>query len=196
MMAITGMNIDKFRKFGWRFFDLLKVFVKEHRENMEGVDMSQLQSQYNSQAPIDVPGQDDDEENYIDSEDDEDYAQTGERSEYFASGNANFQPPGMSQAQRALMEQVASATGSGSGGSSSKATSGARVKKAYSAGPRRGAKRAGGASGSSTRRKSSGGKRFSGGSAEGAAGRGGRSAGSGRGARGGRGSASIIRPMS
>lgn len=194
-MAITGMNIDKFHKFGWRFFDLLKKYVKEHRENMEGADMSQFQSQC-LQAPIDVAGQDEVEENYIDSEDDEDFAQTGERSEYFASGSANFQPPGMSQAQRALMEQVAGATG----GSSSKATSGARVKKAYSAGPRRGTKRAGGASGSSTRRKSSGGKRFSAGSAAsegGAAGRGGRSAGGGRSARGsGRGSASIIRPMS
>lgn len=197
-MAITGMNIDKFRKFGWRFFDLLKKYTEEHRKNMEGADMSQFKSQYHPQAPTGVARADEDEENYIDSDDDGDYAQTGERSEFFASGSANFQPPGMSQAQRALMEQVAGATGAGGGGSGSK-PSGARVKKAYSAGPRRGAKKPGGASGSGARRKSSGGKRFSPGSAtsEGAAGRGGRSAGGGRSARGnGRGSASIIRPMS
>lgn len=193
-MAITGMNADKFRKFGWRLFDLLKSYKKEHQINMDDADMSQLQPQYYPKAPTNVADQDEDEENYIDSDDDEDYVETGERSEYFASGSANFQPPGMSQAQRTLMEQVASATRVGGGGSSSssKATSGARVKKAYGTGPKRGTKKASAGGGSGARRK-----RFSTGSAtsQGGASRGGRSAG-GRGAGGGGRGTSIIRPMS
>lgn len=165
---------------------------------MAGADMSQLQSQYPSQSPINVTDDDEDEENFINSDDDEDYVETGERSEYFAPDSANFQPPVMSQAQRVLMEQVAGANRTG-GGSSSKAVSGARVKKGYGAGPKRGARK-GTASGSGTRRKPSGGKRFSAGSAnsQGGPSRGGRPAGGGRGARGGgRGTAaSVIRPMS
>lgn len=197
LIAITGLNAEKFQKLGPRFLELLRKFEKEYRKNMEGVDVSQLQSQYPSQSPINVTDDDEDEENFINSDDDEDYVETGERSEYFASDSANFQPPVMSQAQRALMEQVAGANRTGGGGSSSKAASGARVKKGYGTGPKRGARK-GVASGSGTRNKPSGGKRFSAGSAnsQGGPSRGGRSAG-GRGARGGgRGAtASVIRPM-
>lgn len=194
LIAITGLKADKLQKFGLRFLELLEKFKKELRGNMEGADMSQFQSQYPSQPLIHLTDQDD-EENFINSDDDEDYVETGERSEYFASNSANFQPPVMSQAQRGLMEQVAGANQTGGGGSSSRAVSGARVKKAYGAGPKRGARKgAGSSSGSGTKRRASGGKRFSAGSAnsQGGSSRGGRGA---RGGGGRGGMASTIRPM-
>lgn len=201
-MAVPGMNADKLRTFGRRFLDLLKKFRKEFEANMKGVDMSQIQSQYLPQASIDAASPDEDDENFINSDDDEDYVETGERSEFFASGSANFQPPGMSQAQLMLREQVVSASRSSSGGPNPKAASDTRVKKGYGGSRGAGAKRGSKRGGSSTRRQSGGGKRFSAGSAtsQGAS-RSGKPAGGGRGARNGSGrsqgggSASIIRPM-
>lgn len=192
LMAIPGVSADKVESFGKRFIDLCKKYKQELEENMEGVDMSQIQhSQY-------IAADEDEDENYINSDDDDDdeadYDENGERSEY-------FQPPGMSQAQLALLGQVAGAAKvSGGGGSSSKAAAGGRVKKGYGGGAKRGTKRGGGSGGA--RRQSGGGKRFSVGSAtsQGAS-RGGRSGGGGRNARGGGGrsqgggSTSIIRPM-
>lgn len=202
LTVISGITPEKVQQFGRKFLDLAKRYKQELEMNMEGADMSQVPaSEYFSQAPIDVG---DDDENYIDSDDDEDYGdETGERSEYFASGGASFQPPGMSQAQLALLGQVAGAARTGGGSSSSKAASGGRVKKAYSGGRGAGAKRAPKKGASGARRQSGGGKRFSTGSAtsQGAS----RSArpsggGGGRGARGGGGrsqgaGSSFIRPM-